>query len=116
MPELGSPTPYSCTGAVREVHIAKRPLGRHRVMRCNDQRVEGDEGGVAQSDLRRCDRGARKWPVKHRVLCRGVGNVPEPQNGPSQRQPQSSVQDCSRAQKVVFVQDLTLCGARGTGL
>ena len=31
IPELGSPTPYSCTGAFREAHVEKRPLGRHRV-------------------------------------------------------------------------------------
>ena len=71
--------------------------------------------GVARSE--RVHR-VRGWCLRlgnHCVRRHDVGNVPIPQNRLKRHRLQSSVQDCSRAQKVVFVRDLTLCGTSGTG-
>ena len=71
--------------------------------------------GVARSE--RVHR-VRGWCLRlgnHCVRRHDVGNTPIPPNRLKRHRLQSSVQDCSRAQKVVFVRDLTLCGTSGTG-
>ena len=70
---------------------------------------------LARSDRVHRVRGRLLQRTDHQVRRHDIGNTPIPKTAPWHRQSQSSVQDCSRAQKVGAVRDLGFLRIRGTG-